>query len=55
LDGPEDFAEIAKNGFAWTVDGTTDLVENFVGSERNAYAWSMSWFPRCAMPLCYLR
>jgi hypothetical protein len=44
LDGPEDFAEIAKNGFAWTVDGTTDLVENLVGSERNAYAWSMSWF-----------
>ena len=44
LDGPEDFAEIAKNGFAWTVDGTTDLVDNLVGSERNAYAWSMSWF-----------
>ncbi len=44
LDGPEDFTEIAKNGFAWTVDGTPVFTENFVGSERNAYAWSMSWF-----------
>ncbi len=44
LDGPEDFTEIAKNGFAWTVDGAAGWIDNLVGSERNAYAWSMSWF-----------
>jgi len=53
LDDPGDFAQIAKNGFALTVDHAfyadpqktvfPNLQPN-IGSDRNNWGWSMAWF-----------
>jgi hypothetical protein len=54
LDGPEDFAQIARRGFAEVVNGTytpaangfPGLSLNLLGSPQNSYPWGMAfWAP----------
>jgi hypothetical protein len=40
----EDFAELARRGFAETVDGTGAFVVN-TGNQGNSYTWATIWWP----------
>jgi hypothetical protein len=55
LNGPEDFAQISRQGFSQTVNGSyvsvpgslfPNLPNNALGSGQNSYAWGMEWFAR---------
>lgn len=55
LNGPEDFAQISRQGFSQTVNGSyvsvagslfPNLPNNAIGSGQNSYAWGMEWFAR---------
>ncbi len=43
LNGDEDFAELARRGWAETVNNAGNFVTN-VGNQGNNYAWSMIWW-----------
>ena len=48
LNGDEDFAELARRGFAETVNNAVTNPGTFVtnvGNQGNSYAWSMIWWP----------
>jgi hypothetical protein len=43
LNGPEDFQQLARQGFLETINNAGDFVAN-LGSRRNNYAWAGAWF-----------